>query len=234
MKLIKQIIKILQIVINLAILAVMTNSCETHVGEPVYTGEEYFNLTEGKWVVYQVDSIVYDDFLGEEFVYSYQVKEYNNGLFYDSQGLPKMRIERFIRKETQHNWQIKNIWTAALYTNRAMKTEENVTFVKLSFPLKRNLSWNGNLFNTKAAQLYKITRIHEPYQMPGLEFDSTLTVLQRDFTTLIGKEYQFEVYATGVGMISKKYIALETEIDGNIIRGVDYSYNLIDYGFGEQ
>jgi hypothetical protein len=234
MKAFTNITRFMQMIVFLTMMVIGVNSCETIEGEPVYMGKEYFPLETGSWVIYQVDSTVWDDFLGEIFNYSYQVKEVQKELFTDSQGLPKMRVERFIKYDQQNNWQIKNVWATALHSNRAIKTEENVTFVKLSFPLKPNLSWNGNLLNTGVDQLYKITSLHEPYQLLDLEFDSTLTVLQRDFTTLIGIEEQFEVYATGVGMIQKKFIRLETEIDGNIIRGVDYSYNLIDYGFDEQ
>lgn len=234
MRRIKQIIRLKQNIFYFAFILVIVASCETSEGEPVYMGHEYFPFKEGKWVVYQVDSTVYDDFLGKVFEYSYQVKEVNKEVFVDQQGLSNMRVERFIRQNQQNIWQIKNIWTSALNTNRALKTEENITFVKLSFPLKQNLIWNGNLFNTQKEQSYKITHIHAPYQLLQMDFDSTLTVLQRDFTTLIGKEFQYEVYANGIGMIHKKFINLETEIDGSIIRGVDYSYILIDYGFDEQ
>jgi hypothetical protein len=234
MKAINYITIFMKITVLLTIMVIVINSCETIEGEPVYMGKEYFPLETGSWVTYQVDSTVWDDFLGEVFDYSYKVKEVQKEIFTDSQGHPKMRVERFIMHDQQSNWQIKNVWTTALHSNRAIKTEENVTFVKLSFPVKPNMSWNGNLLNTGADQFYKITSLHEPYQLLDMEFDSTLTVLQRDFTTLIGKEEQFEVYATGIGLIHKKFIRLETEIDGNIIRGVDYSYNLVDYGSDEQ
>lgn len=205
-------------------------SCESGEGEPSYPGYEYFGLQQGNYIIYQVDSIRYDDFLGEVFEYQYQVKEWNKELFVDSQGEEKMRIERFYRKNEQEPWQIKDVWTAMVNKTRALKTEDNITFVKLVFPTKKNNYWDGNSFNTLQRQEYKITQLHQPYLELDIPFDSTLTVLQQDFTTLIGEDYQYEIYATGVGMISKKYVSLEKEIDGNIIRGVDYSYRLIGYG----
>lgn len=205
-------------------------ACETADGEPVYTGEEYFGFTTGKWLHYQVDSIVYDDFLGEIFTYSYEVKEINKEFFTDSQGVDKIRIERFYRENDMQDWRIKNIWTSQMQPARAIKTEENISFVKLAFPVSERKTWDGNIFNMKGEQMYTLSDVHEPYTLGSLSFDSTITVLQNNFVTLIGEEFQYEMYATKVGMIYKKYVDLEKEIDGTIIRGVDYSYTLIDYG----
>jgi hypothetical protein len=206
-------------------------ACETNVGTPVYTGEEYFGLTEGKYLVYNVDSIVYDDFLGQVFHYNYQVKEWNKEFYDDSQGNQQMRLERFVRLDQHHQWQIKNVWIASIDKTKALKTEENQTFVKLAFPLKLNLSWDGNLYNSNPAMNYRIVEIHQPMVQGDLTFDSTLTVLQRDFITIIGEDSQYEIFAKGVGMIYKKYVALSKEIDGTITRGVNYSYTLEEIGY---
>ncbi len=205
--------------------------CETIDGEPVYTGEEYFGFTTDKWLLYKVDSIVYDDFLGEVFTYSYEVKEINSAFFTYNSGEKKMRIERFYRENDQQNWRIKNIWTSYVQTTQAIKTEENISFVKLSFPVSEKKSWDGNIYNVLDKQVYTFSDVHKPYELGNLTFDSTLSVIQNNFLTLIGEEFQFEIYATKVGMIYKKYVDLEKEIDGTIIRGVDYSYTLIDYGY---
>ncbi len=219
-----------RIIFPLIVSLIFMIACESGEGEPAYTGYEYFGLQQGKYVIYQVDSIHYDDFLGEVLEYHYQVKEWNKELFTDLQGQEKMRIERFYRENEQEAWQIKNVWTALVTKTRALKTEDNVTYVKLVFPAKMNNYWDGNSFNTLQHKEYKITQIHQPYLELDYSFDSTLTVLQQDFTTLIGEDYQYEIYATGVGMISKKFVSLEKEIDGSIIRGVDYSYRLIEFG----
>ncbi len=217
--------------IIIGLLAVVLGACDTSESEPVYLGYEYFGHEEGKWVIYQVDSTVYDDFLNEVFHYNYQVMEVNRNFYEDSQGMERLRIERFYRSDEQHPWAVKNVWTSTLQNQRALKTEENTTFVKLAFPVRENLSWNGNQFNNKPSQLYRITHVHEPLQIGTFTFDSTARVLQNEFFTLIGEEFQYEVFATKVGMIEKKYLSLEKEVDGTILRGVDYSYEIVDYGF---
>jgi hypothetical protein len=217
-------------ILLMVIFTVNLSSCERITDDPMNLGHEYFNLNEGHFNIYEVDSTVYDDFLGRVFQYKYHVKEVNKNLFTASNGLTSMRIERFIRANGQSAWQIKNVWTATLTPSQALKNEENITYVKLAFPLRKNKTWNGNSYNSGQQQDYKITDLHEPFSQNGLSFDSTLTVLQNEFRTLIGDQYQSEIYARGIGMINKISIALDKEIDGTIIRGVEYSYKLLETG----
>jgi hypothetical protein len=205
-------------------------SCEKSESEPSYSGLEYFDLKTDKWLIYEVDSTVYDDFLGQVFHYKYQVKEVHAGYFFNTAGDSTMKIEKFYRLNESEKWKVKNVSTAAIRRGQALTTEDNITQVKLVFPLRRNRIWNGNAYNALDYQEFRITSIHEPYKNDLNNFDSTLTVLQRNFVTLIGEDYQLEVYAAGTGMIKKKYKSLEKEIDGTIVRGVDYTITLIDKG----
>ena len=213
-------------------------SCETSEGEPAYLGTEYFGHTPGKWIVYNVDSTVYDDFLGEVFYYNYQVMEVNAGFFTDSEGEESMRLERFWRPGEEVNWRVKNVWSSKLISSKALKTEENITYIKLTFPLRSGQggpgnSWNGNAFNNKPEQIYRLLSLHEPMEMGGQAFDSTARVMQKDFVTLIGEELQYEIYARDIGMIYKRYIDLSKEVDGTIVRGVNYTYEISEYGMFE-
>jgi len=213
-------------------------SCETSEGEPAYMGTEYFGHSPGKWVIYNVDSTVYDDFLGEVFHYNYQVMEVNTGFYTDSEGEESMRLERFWRSGDEDNWRIKNVWSSKLINSKAFKTEENITYLKLAFPLRAGQggpgnSWNGNAFNNKPEQIYRLLSLHEPKEMGGQAFDSTARVMQKDFVTLIGEELQYEIYAINIGMIYKRFIDLSKEVDGTIVRGVNYTYEIAEYGMFE-
>ncbi len=205
-------------------------SCEKQQGEPSYMGYNYFGLEEGNWIIYDVDSTVYDDFLGEVFHYQYQVMEINAEIFMDAEREESMRLERFIREDEGQQWEEKNIWSSKINRSYALRSEENVTFMKMIFPAKINQTWNGNAYNHYNELNYTITEIHEPFETSNLLFDSTLTVMQNDFETLISKELQYEKFATGIGMIYKKFTELEKEIDGTIVRGVDYTYTIRDHG----
>lgn len=205
-------------------------ACDTQEGEPVFLGKEYFGFQQGNYLIYEVDSTVYDDFLGEVFHYQYQVKEILKEIYTDVQGNEKMRLERFWRENSQQPWKVKNIWTSRITDMQAIRTEENMTFVKLAFPVKNFKQWNGNAYNNLQEQHYQLHDVHNAAALGDMEFDSTLRVMQKDFETLISKDFQYEMYAINVGMIKKVYIALDKDIDGTIVRGVDYSYTIIEYG----
>ncbi|MBW6478603.1 MAG: hypothetical protein K0B37_04175 [Bacteroidales bacterium] len=213
-------------------------SCETSEGEPAYLGTEYFGHAPGKWVIYNVDSTVYDDFLGEVFHYNYQVMEVNAGFYNDSEGDESMRLERFWRPGENDSWRIKNVWSSRILRSKALKTEENITYIKLAFPLRSGQgvagsSWDGNAFNNKPEQIYRLLSLHETLELGGHNFDSTARVMQKDFVTLIGEELQYEIFARNIGMIYKRYVDLSKEVDGTIVRGVDYTYEIADFGMQE-
>lgn len=216
-----------------AIVMSLVVSCDTKTAEPIYIGKEYFPLSSGNWIIYDVDSTVYDDFLGQVFNFKYQVKEVQAGTFISDSGQEKMRIERFFRADSLQSWKINNVWTQYLKENKALRTEENITYVKLSFPLELNRSWNGNTYNTRPSQTYRITDIHHARPFGTHTFDSTLRVLHIDFQTLISKELQYEIYGKGIGMLERHYTDLISEIDGTIISGVKYTFTIREYGNSE-
>jgi hypothetical protein len=216
--------------ISILVISLVSFSCEKKVADPVFTGESYFPVHSGAWIIYDVDSTVYDDFLGEVFHFQYQVMEIQKEFFTGESGDENMRLERFWRNNDQENWKIKNVWISGRNNNRALKTEENITFVKLAFPLTLDKTWNGNAFNHRAAQSYRVSDIHESRNYGNHTFDSTSRILQKEFITLIGEEFQYEVYAIGVGLVEKQYTDLQKEIDGTIKSGVSYNYAIWDYG----
>ena len=204
--------------------------CKKETLPPVDFHHDYFPLEIGHYLIWDVDSVVYDDFTGTVDTFYYQVKELVESEFVDGDGLASYRLERYIRFDHEEEWSIKNIWKARIDGARALKTEENITFIKLAFPPENNKTWDGNAYNSLNEQQYVFRSVHEPFLINGLPVDSTVTVLQRDFETLISEDYQLEVYAKNFGLIYKKYVELTKEVDGTIIRGVDYSYTLQLYG----
>ncbi|MDX9940837.1 MAG: hypothetical protein RBS53_01315 [Bacteroidales bacterium] len=216
--------------IILGILVILAG-CQEEQTDPEKMYYSYFPDTVGQFVLYAVDSVVYDDFTGQVLHFEYEVKELIKSRFTDGEGKESLRLERYIRSDGESDWEIKDIWQARVLPDRAEKTEENITYIKLVFPPKAGSRWNGNAYNTLPEQGYRVTEAHKPYLIsPSLSFDSTVTVLQNDITTLISEEFQEEKYAKNVGLVFKRYKKLEKEPDGSIVRGVDYSYQIKAFG----
>ena len=68
------------------VLAVLV-SCKkkTEPIEPMDVGKDYYPLTLGKYVVYDVDSIIYDEFTFDSTHYKYRIKEKIEEEFTDSE-----------------------------------------------------------------------------------------------------------------------------------------------------
>jgi|AntAceMinimDraft_17_1070374.scaffolds.fasta_scaffold06147_2 hypothetical protein len=220
--------KIISIII---ILLLIVYSCEEKSTlPPIDLKYEYFPVNTGKWIIYDVDSISYNDFTLDTDTFVFQIKEYIESSFIDNSNKNTQRIERYKRNNDTLNWSIKDVWYCNLNNTTAEKVEEDVRFVKLVFPVIISKKWDGNIYNTYESQTYKYIDVDVPYSINGITFDSTLTVLQKNITTLISEDYSIEVYAKNTGMIYKKFIHLEKEITGDIKKGVDYSYTINSYG----
>ncbi len=190
----------------------------------------YFPIDTGYWIMYQVDSLVWDDFTEEHYHYKYQVLELFESKFYDSEANEAVRIERYQKLNDTTDWIISDVWFANLYANSAQKVEENIRYVKLIFPIKENAKWNGNAFNQLQNEEYTYSSIHTPLTISNFIFDSTLTVKQNYKHNLIEELDKYEIYACDVGMIEKYHKDLTKNIvTGEIVKGVEVSYKIIDY-----
>jgi len=217
-------------IVSVFISGCLFNACDTETIEPSELYHEYYPVTIGHYNIYNVDSVYYNDFTGEIESYNYQVKEVIESEFIDADDYPSLRLERYFRATESDEWLIKNVWKSRLNYLKALKTEENVTYIKLSFPPEENKTWDGNAFNSYPALQYKYQDVHKAFSKDGFIADSTITVIQNNFQTLISEDYKVEVYAKHIGLVYKKFVELVKEVDGTITRGVDYSYLLIESG----
>jgi len=187
-------------------------------------GYNYFPDKIGSYVIYNVDSVFY---INESvYTYQYQIKEKIESVFMDNQSRPTLRIERYFRNNTSQPWTIKDVWAANRTTTTAEKVEENVRFIKLAFPVKKNQSWNGNAQNTNDACTYTYSFFDLPRTINTIVFDSVLEVKQRDETSLIHKKYYIERYARNVGMVYKSSIDVTSQPNGIPDSGLAAFYSI--------
>lgn len=175
---------------------------------------EYFPTDSGRYVIYDVDSIIWNDFFDPPQVdtISFQVRELYTDIFTSGSGQPYRRIERSTRPDSRAAWALADVWSATIDNNRAIWDEENLRFLKILFPPKLGQKWAGNQFiNTNQGPIflgdweYEVTALDEPATINGLNFDSTLTVLLHADSNLIEKTYALERYAKGVGLVYKEW-----------------------------
>lgn len=223
----------------IAVASAIIASCkkDKNIEAPLDLGYNYYPTTTGKWVAYDVDSIVYDDFKKTIDTFHFQVKEVIESHFLDNSGRETERIERFHRKSDNEPWQLRDVWSSNRTATSAEKVEEDQRYVKLSFPLKKGRKWNGNAFNSFEEEEYKLENFDQPLKIGTLEFDSTLSVLQVADSNFIEKKFVKEIYAKNIGLIYKKYIhvsdndgSINGDLESRITTGVKYYYTINSFG----
>jgi hypothetical protein len=167
-------------------------------------GHNYAGMEVGKYVIYDVDSLFYDDFTSTVDTSIYQIKEEVVEKFIDLEDEEAFKIHRYKKEKDSLNWVLKDVWNAKLTQTNFQKVEENVRFVKLIFPVRANVTWNGNIMNNKGELRYKYSSIDTPETIGGHSFSNVLRVLQYEDINLISQELFEEKYARGVGMVYKK------------------------------
>lgn len=186
-------------------MATLMNSCDLGTIERARPedGPAFAPIGPGRYVVYDVASVEHFE-LAEDIYRFYQLKEVFVAPFTDPEGRESWRIERYIRPIGSQRWEIDSVWQARLDNGRYIRTENNTPFIRLAFPERAGLSWNGNAFNALGAETYRIEQFNQPFRVRNRSFNPTLTVLQQRDSSLIHRDFRYEVYAQEIGMVYKR------------------------------
>jgi len=179
---------------------------------PLNYGYNYFPNNVGHYVIYNVDSIVVNTLHAQPLdTFKYQIKELIDSTFTDGSGRPTQKVIRYRRFDPTKDWVIEKVWSANLTSTTAERVEDNIRYVRLTFPINVNATWNGNVYNTipNDSWSYTYTSVDQPYTLGNNNFDSTLTVVEDSIRTGVSHRYYMEQYARNIGRISRKYIDLE-------------------------
>ncbi len=196
---------------------------------PIEFGYDYFPLEIGKYIEYDVDSVIYDIGAGNNVTIrnnSIQVREEITDSFPDNEGRLVYRIERFERADETQEWRVNDVWTAAVTNRQAERIEENLRFIKMVFPVSDNTNpWDGNkyidenLVISVAGEsififknwLYEYRTIGESLNVGGFPFDDVVTVYQADEENFIELRESYERYARGIGLVERQMRILDTQ-----------------------
>ncbi len=199
---------------------------------PLEFGYEYFPLEVGKYITYQVDSIVYNiKSEGTIDTTSFFLKEEITDTLFDNENRINYRMERSVRATLDDPWVLKDIWVSLRTENTAERVEENVRFVKMVYPLEEGNTWDGNQFVDKATiisvagetlELFKgwevseVGTIAEPETIEGIFFEEVTTIFHAQNENLIEIREVTEKYAKNVGLVYKKMRILDTQCGGDL------------------
>jgi hypothetical protein len=207
--------------------------------------DDYYPMKIGVWHIYDVDSISYNDFTDPVTIdsISYQVKEELTDTFSDLEGNLSYEITRSKRASKNISegagnlpWKISDIWWVKKVNGNINRIEENIQYVSLLNSVSEGKTWNGNAYNHINQWDYTYTNINEEFG----EYSNTITVSQREEdVVIIYRDYK-EVYAKGIGLVSRTRIDLESQDTQNPLpilqkaeKGFQYFQNLNSYNIPE-
>lgn len=167
-------------------------------------GPQYYPTKKGQFVVYEVRQTLHKSLAADLMTHFYR-KEVLADTFTDISGKPAYRIERFRRATHTQPWQIDSVWVLRKTNNRLIKIEHNRPFIKLVFPIKHGMRWDGNALNSFAAEQYKAEMLETPFKLDSQKIlPQSLRIVHRADSSLVNKNLRYEVYAKDIGMVYKK------------------------------
>ena len=190
-------------------------------------GYAYYPLEVGREYIYEVDSIVFREGAAGAIADSSRtlVRERIVDTLIDNTGATRYRIERYERHSPAEPWQIKRVGTAARSDRQAFRTEDNLRFIVLVFPLRAAVTWDGNRYlpdgvffegSSRLVDLFKgwsyeVQSVDAPATVGDLRFDAVSTISLADSENAIEYRRATEQYARGVGLIYREWIILDTQ-----------------------
>ncbi|MDN5210644.1 hypothetical protein QQ020_01255 [Fulvivirgaceae bacterium BMA12] len=214
---------------------ILFSSCDTDTLEPNSSrlGFDFFPLEKGLFRTYDVEDIQYSVLSIDTL--RYQLREQVVDSFLNQEDDYTYIIHRFSRVNENQSWGLDSVWTARQTPRQAISTENNVSFIKLIFPVNENAAWDGNALNVNQGDEYVIQDLFNPKTYKEKEV-RTVTVLQEDEEDLLIKDERKEIFAEHIGLAEKTFIKLEFCDDSDcfgqkvIERGRALRLVLIDYG----
>ncbi len=206
---------------------ILFQSCKDETeGEFAGFETEFYPLEIGKFWEYQVDSVTYaiggnnvdstTSFIREEIVDN----------FIDATGDTVARIDKFWKRNINDDWQIQKAVTATRSGNQAIRTEDNLRFIKIVLPPNVGSRWNGNVFidpfqdfrvGGELVKIYKdwddaeVIERQATASVNGVSYSDLVTVVLTNTSSIIERRFAQEQYAKGVGLISAEYMILDTQ-----------------------
>jgi hypothetical protein len=198
-------------IVSLLICGILLQSCINHNDcgcvAPPDTGRSFYYPILGQAVVYDAEETQYA--IGEKpTVKKYQVKEVFASVFTNASGKEMAKIESYRRANDQDTWEKTIVSTANVEQERALKTEDNITYVKMVFPISEGQKWDANAYNTLGADSYEVKNRNKPFTIDNQVLNRTVTIVQQYDSTLVDLKKRTETYADGIGLIYQEKTAV--------------------------
>ncbi|KXK40432.1 MAG: hypothetical protein UZ09_BCD002000402 [Bacteroidetes bacterium OLB9] len=212
-------------------------------------GYEYFPIEKGRSWIYQSDSIVFYNSGQEVDTFRSYLKEEIGDIIKDIDGTEIHKVKRYFKRNESDPWTPIHTWTTSLRDNKALRTEENLKFIKMVFPIKENLNFDGNLYIDPEIRIEVQGEALEPYKVWKTRIEDIDTLIRFhdtdlacmmihlvDDTTIVDRRRVYEFYGKGIGLVRKEMILVDTDSskpdtpwENKILKGFIHTLQLLEY-----
>lgn len=214
----------------LFILLLLPFGCSKSDTDVPEEGYAYYPVEKGNFIIYQYTEIFYNDFNQTSETTQYYLKEVIDSAFLDGEGRPSFLLKRYNKFNDTLNWNLADVWTITPGSQHLERMEENVTYVALNFPLRRNKTWDGNVRNALPEESYEVLNLDFNWTHQGLAFSNVCRVSVRENINLIEEQVKEIVYARDIGPVFIADKDLRKKIDSTIESGYDRTWVYLTHG----
>jgi len=178
----------------------------------IVLGYDYYPLIKGKYIIYDVDSVLIDVAVGKYDTVHCQLKELLvDTIFSKDSSETSYKIERFVRLDSTKAWEIRNVWQVKQTKTCLIRTEENIPLVKQVYPMIVNQTWNVNRYDTLPEKVDTLQSLDNRETVNGKIFEKTAQTVFTKLSSLYQKQYETEKYVRGIGLVYKQLIDIESQ-----------------------
>lgn len=214
---------------------------------PLPVEQKYYPLEKGKWIIYDVDSTIWDDTFCVERFYNYQIRHYIADTFTNERGVPSYRVETSIRRKVEEPFVSHRVFYATNTGVTLETVQDQARFIKLVFPVEEGRTWEGNnyipsddpQFSFYDKWVYEYQDVEQSFNTGLKVFDNTVSVEQIDEAVsdpelfpleFASRTSSREVYAADVGLIYREFIRWTYDPNGTECRkGVGVVMRAVDH-----
>ena len=170
---------------------------------PQTIGYDYYPIAIGQYRIYDVEEIT---FRVASFDTSfYQLRE---TIFDSIQSIDQTTylIKRDVRATSMQEWESDSIWSVTRLNSYLTITENNIPFIKLTFPVTAGNTWDGNSLNSRSTKTYYYELMTQAL-IDSIDAEDHIRMVIEDIPqNTTGIDQRSEVYARGVGLVEKNYL----------------------------
>lgn len=220
------------------LITILTAACERVTIPPDLgrAGYEYVPFGLGDYRIYETFRINYN-FAADNDTLLFEYKELVSDAFLNQEGDTTFVVQKLHRREGDTFWKLDSVSHWRQTPQQAIEHWNNKDVVRLVFPVGEGKAWNSNVYNTQAADSFRMVQVHKPFNLNEQEYEQTITVVERNLTdTIARQDIRHEVYALGIGPVYRltTYLNFCSTADcigqGIINSGLYQEMKLKDYG----